>query len=422
MTQVGYTQASLLAERTDRALSAFAHGDEDGSYPMLRSLALKAPPSPWVFIFAGAYERKHGNTESALKTFTAGTKHFPDNATLYTELAVTQSWLGDLEGARNSYLRALELDPGNHQTSLSLARVQAWLGEYDKSAARLRALASVPGFKTPVQLVSAMLATLRLDIEKAETLYGGILAREPGNPEAERGLAQAQATTRFHIGANAGAMVTESQVQSTFHAHGSYRLSSTLEAKVRYQLDGLNIYSDPQSGIGATQSQVHRIGAAATWKATTAVKGSAGYELQLRQGARTHVAELGVSVSLMPTWTILVGTRTFFGPSPGLLANTGIVWAHSENAFVLLQGFHFNDMKQSGGTIGVLTVQQPVNESWIPKASLGIGTHSTIGTQATVSAELSFLGWDYADLGLSYEHFAANFRTHRVRFKVERRF
>jgi cytochrome c-type biogenesis protein CcmH/NrfG len=66
--------------------------------------------------------------------------HSPENTDFIDSLGEIRFLAGDLDGARISFLRALELDPEWLRSEYFLARIEEQEGEVDKAVSRLRGL------------------------------------------------------------------------------------------------------------------------------------------------------------------------------------------------------------------------------------------------------------------------------------------
>ena len=81
------------------------------------------PQEPEVWLFAGRYAIESGRCPAAAADFQKATSLSPRDAAAFASLGIARLCLGDRTGAREAFLRSLNLDPDQPRVRQYLGRI-----------------------------------------------------------------------------------------------------------------------------------------------------------------------------------------------------------------------------------------------------------------------------------------------------------
>lgn len=135
------------------------------------------------------HEAQKGRWVEAERLLRAVLAETPANVSARNILALTRLRQGDLDGAREEYLRSLVDDPGQARVYAMLGNLSMIRGDLDDGERHLeKALAIMPGFVEAASNLG-MIAALRGNVEEAEQRYREALRSDPGFHRVYRRLA-----------------------------------------------------------------------------------------------------------------------------------------------------------------------------------------------------------------------------------------
>jgi Flp pilus assembly protein TadD len=94
-----------------RAIGYQRAGKLERSLKLMTEAKKLRPDEPEVWLFSGRYRIEGGNCSGALSDFQTAVRLVPEDASAHVSEGLARLCLGDRGGARQSFLRALELDP-----------------------------------------------------------------------------------------------------------------------------------------------------------------------------------------------------------------------------------------------------------------------------------------------------------------------
>ena len=109
----------------------FQIGDHDQVLQVLDFLAGKDPKNARVDLMRGQILLRKGNYERARASAEGSIRKQPDNSRAHALLGTARYLLGDLPGAKEAFLKAVEQDPGNPNHLRKLGALYLELGEYE---------------------------------------------------------------------------------------------------------------------------------------------------------------------------------------------------------------------------------------------------------------------------------------------------
>ncbi len=125
----------------------FQMGEYDQVLQVLDFLSGKDPKNGRVDLMRGRILLRKGNYERARASAEGSIRKQPDNSLAHALLGTARYLLGDLPGAKEAFLRAVEQDPDNPNHLRKLGALYLELGEYEPAIATLeRARLAAPRF------------------------------------------------------------------------------------------------------------------------------------------------------------------------------------------------------------------------------------------------------------------------------------
>jgi Flp pilus assembly protein TadD len=106
-----------------RAIGYQRSGRLDRTKKLLAAAKEAQPQEPEIWLFAGRYAIEDGHCASAAADFQRATSLSPANAGAFASLGIARLCLGDRAGAREAFLRALDLDPNQPRVRQYLGRI-----------------------------------------------------------------------------------------------------------------------------------------------------------------------------------------------------------------------------------------------------------------------------------------------------------
>jgi Flp pilus assembly protein TadD len=106
-----------------RAIGYQRAGDAERSLRLMTAASAARPNEPEVWLFRGRYRIERQNCSGALNDFDKAVDLAPANAAAYASRALARLCVGDRKGARQDFLRSLELDPRQAKVREYLARL-----------------------------------------------------------------------------------------------------------------------------------------------------------------------------------------------------------------------------------------------------------------------------------------------------------
>ncbi len=129
----------------------FQIGEHDQVLKVLDFLAGKDPKNARVDLMRGQILLRKGNYERARASAEGSIRKQPDNGLAHALLGTARYLLGDLPGAKEAFLKAVEQDPGNPNHLRKLGALYLELGEYEPAIATLEgarpAAANIPSIR-----------------------------------------------------------------------------------------------------------------------------------------------------------------------------------------------------------------------------------------------------------------------------------
>lgn len=116
---------------------------------------------------------------------------YPNDANIWRELGVVQSWNGQQLKSIEALKKSLELEPGNPGTRLSLGYAYAWRGDYGRAKEMFELVLKEAPTDEEAQKGLAYIALWSGNSNEAAQQFSSLVRRSPENAEYRLALAQA---------------------------------------------------------------------------------------------------------------------------------------------------------------------------------------------------------------------------------------
>jgi putative PEP-CTERM system TPR-repeat lipoprotein len=175
-----------------RVLATLGQGEQSAALAEARSLRENWPERAEAYSLVGSIEVAAGNLEAARDSFLRGLDVAPEDVRILRSLAELDIADGDPEAARERYSVILELEPGDARSMVSLARLAARSEKHDEARDWLeKARRAAPGSVSARSLLAAHYLDFR-DFRAAVSVATEAVNLDPDNPKLLNLLGLAQ--------------------------------------------------------------------------------------------------------------------------------------------------------------------------------------------------------------------------------------
>ncbi len=145
---------AVQAAALDDAQGLWAAGKREQAIKLAEDALKATPDDPRLRFALGTMLMEHQQLERARVIFMSLTEEFPDLADPYNNLAVIHAARGEYEPARQSLMRALELQPDHSQAQENLGDVLMRLAQQSYERALKQALGDDTALRLKLQRVT----------------------------------------------------------------------------------------------------------------------------------------------------------------------------------------------------------------------------------------------------------------------------
>lgn len=411
---VARAEVDELARLDDEALVAF-HEHAPDARERLHLAVERGSSNARVHLYLGLAERAAGDLDAAIAILRGALEHPSDlERELGLELAVTLSWAGRFEEAQQQYERRLEIDPGDRVARVGRARMLAWQGHLGPARRALVPLVTEEPDDVEAQLELASVEAAAMRKAAAREAYSAVLALDPDNDRARRGLDALRRMPRVQLDAEGGYARVAGQ-----HNAGTGSLGVAVDVRSWLRVDaGYSTFvvqvQDPVLAARASQQHSIQAGAVVNWRRR--LYAGPRYRLLLAEGTQHHAFGLDLAARPHDLLTLSGSVRPGLWAEGGfdLLTRASVEMMLAERVWPSVHWYHYvhpaRDQVNDAvvGKVGVRVVQRltlTAGGGWL-YASTGHGWTAMGEAGVDLSARVALFG--------RYEWYRGAFSRHWV--------